>query len=235
MRPQFTVLHDVLIVEDDVQLAESLSCRLRSAGHAVTVLTNGQEALQAVIEGDFDVVVLGLVLRGMDGLDVVRSLREDGDTTPVIMMAAFADSAERIDGLDGGADDYMVKPVDIDELHARINAVMRRRNWSTETGGTIGTIGTGDITISPSRLRAWYRGVGLDLSVQEFRLLAQLVRNADSVLSREVLYETVWRNDTPPGSKVVDAHVSRIRRRLIEQVGVDPIVTVRGVGYMVRK
>lgn len=232
MRPPFTVLHDVLIVEDDVQLAESLSQRLRSVGHAVTMLADGQEALQAVIEGDFDVIVLGLVLRGMDGLNVVRSLRDEGVTTPIIMMAAFADSAERIDGLEGGADDYMVKPIDIEELHARIKAVLRRANWSTEGGGTIGT---DDITVSPSRLRAWYRGVGLDLSVQEFRLLAQLVRNADSVLSRETLYETVWRNGSPPSSKVIDAHVSRIRRRMIEQVGVDPIVTVRGAGYMVRK
>ncbi|HUD91658.1 response regulator transcription factor [Sphingobium sp.] len=232
MRPLFTILHDVLIVEDDMQLAESLSSRLRSVGHAVTVLTDGQEALDAVIEGNFDVIVLGLVLRGLDGLAVVRSLREGGITTPVIMMAAFADSAERIVGLDGGADDYMVKPVNVDELHARINAVMRRANWSTDGHGTVGT---GDITVSPGRLRAWYRGVGLDLSVQEFRLLAQLVRNADSVLSRETLYETVWRSDTAPSSKVVDAHVSRIRRRMLEQVGFDPIVTVRGAGYMVRK
>lgn len=228
------MLHDILIVEDDVLFAARLSDRLRGMGHGVTVLTDGAKALSAVRHGRFDIMVLGLMLRRMDGLSVVRALRKHGLRIPVIMTSAFADPAERIDGLVSGADDYMAKPLDTDELHARIDALMRRCDWTSAGDGRFRTC---DFTINSERLRASYRKVDLELSVSEFRLFAQLVRNKGSVLSREALYATVWTNAGTPAVnlKRVDTYISRIRRRIVQRVGTDPIVTVRGAGYTLRR
>ncbi|MFK4870463.1 response regulator transcription factor [Novosphingobium sp. ZW T3_23] len=227
-------LHDVLIVEDDTLFAARLCKRLRGSGHGVTILRDGEEAMRAVSDGRFDIIVLGLMLRGLDGLSVVRGLRENGVRTPVIMISAFADPAERIDGLMSGADDYMAKPLDTDELHVRIDALMRRCEWTSAHNGFVEA---GDYKIDPERLRVCYRGADLALSVPEFRLFAQLVCNAGSILSRQRLFTAVWKNVGMPAAnlKRVDTSISRLRRRIVEQVGSDPIVTVRGAGYTVRK
>lgn len=171
---------DLLLVEDDRFLANYLSRELSACGHEVTVAHDGHAGLRAVLEHKFDAVVLDRMLPQIDGLSVVRTLREDGITIPVIMVTALGQLGDRVDGLDGGADDYIVKPVDVDELNARLNALVRGRGWTvSETD----TITTKDVTVSPARLRAWYRGVALDLPKLEFNLLAELVRNADSVLT----------------------------------------------------
>lgn len=222
---------DLLLVEDDRFLANYLSQELRACGHEVMVAADGHAGLRAVLEHKFDAVVLDRMLPQIDGLSVVRTLREDGITTPVIMVTALGQLGDRVDGLDGGADDYIVKPVDVDELNARLNALVRGRGWTvSETD----TITAKDVTVSPARLRAWYRGVALDLPKLEFNLLAELVRNADSVLTRKMLCQKVWQYEFEPRSKFVDAYVSRLRRRISDQAGDDPIVTVRGLGYMIR-
>lgn len=222
---------NLLLVEDDRFLANYLAQELRVCGHEVTVATDGHAGLRAVLEHQFDAIVLDRMLPQIDGLAVVRTLREDGITIPVIMVTALGQLGDRVDGLDGGADDYIVKPVDVDELNARLNALVRGRAWTVSESDTITAR---DVTVSPTRLRAWYRGVALDLPKLEFNLLAELVRNADSVLTRKMLCEKVWQYEFEPKSKFVDAYVSRLRRRIAAQAGDDPIVTVRGLGYMIR-
>jgi len=222
---------NLLIVEDDRSLAAYLSAELRSCGHEVVVAVDGHAGLRAVLDRKFDAIVLDRMMPHIDGLSMVRTLREDGITTPVIMVTALGQSADRIDGLDGGADDYVVKPVDVDELNARLHALVRGRAWMQSDSDTISAK---DVTVSPTRMRAWYRGIALDLPKTEFNLLAELVRNADSVLTRKMLYEKVWQFEGEPAAKLVDAYVSRLRRRISAQVGDDPIVTIRGLGYMVR-
>lgn len=222
---------DLLLVEDDRVLSDYLAQELRACGHEVIVAADGHAGLRAVLEHKFDAIVLDRMLPQIDGLSVVRTLRADGITTPVIMATALGQLADRVDGLDGGADDYIVKPIDVDELNARLNALVRGRAWTTSEADTMTAK---DVTVSPARLRAWYRGVALDLPKLEFNLLAELVRNADSVLTRQMLCEKVWQYEYEPRSKFVDAYVSRLRRRISDQVGDDPIVTVRGLGYMIR-
>ena len=222
---------DLLLVEDDRVLGHFLSQELRACGHEVVLATDGHAGLRAVLERKFDAIVLDRMLPQIDGLSVVRTLRNDGITTPVIMVTALGQLADRVDGLDSGADDYVVKPVDVGELNARLNALVRGRAWTVSDSDTITAR---DVTISPTRLRAWYRGVALDLPKLEFNLLAELVRNADSVLTRKMLCEKVWQYEFEPRSKFVDAYISRLRRRIADQAGDDPIVTIRGLGYMIR-
>lgn len=222
---------NILLVEDDAYLSGYLATELRTSGHDVTTAHDGHVALQLVLDHQFEAVVLDRILPQVDGLTVVRRLRADGITIPVVMLTALGQLCDRVDGLDGGADDYIVKPVDVDELHARLNALVRGRSWTISDNDTVSAK---EIIISPKRLRAWYREVALDLPKMEFILLSELVRNADTVLTRKMLCERLWSVDLEPQSKFVDSYVSRLRRRIIAQVGDDPIVTVRGLGYMVR-
>lgn len=223
---------NLLIVEDDAALGPQLETELRGFGHAVTLVGDGPEALALVARASFDVIVLDRMLPTIDGLTVLQRMRGEGITSPVILLTALGRLAEKVEGLDVGADDYLVKPVDPAELNARLHAVRRGREWAVpETD----TITAGDIVVSPTAHRAWKAGTPIDLSKVEFGILAELARHAGAVVTRAMLYERLWGYDFAPSTNIAEAHIRRLRQKLTAGGGDDPIVTVRGVGYKLKE
>nr|WP_171012476.1 MULTISPECIES: response regulator transcription factor [unclassified Sphingomonas] len=221
----------VLLVEDDEPLRRLLTDQLNARGYSVQSVADGRAAIAAVGGDPFDIVILDRMLPFIDGVDVLRWLREQEVMTPVILLTALGRLPERVEGLEAGADDYVVKPFETDELHARIRALLRRRQAS---GADSATITAGDVTVSVARHRVTRAGKPVELHKTEIKLLAELVREAGTVLTRPLLLERVWGYDFVPTTNIVDAYIRRLRQRL-ELPGLpDPIVTVRGVGYMFR-
>lgn len=223
----------VLIAEDDTDLAETLTAELIGFGHRCVVVGNGHQALAAVRDDAFDVVILERVMPVMDGLSTLRNMRDNGVNLPVLMLTACCTIRQKVEGLDAGADDYVLKPVDPLELNARLHALVRARQWSIQDHDDV--IRVGEIVVSPSKYRAWRNGRPLDLPKTELKLLTELARDAGSVLTRPILLERVWNYDFEPTTNIVDTYIKRLRKKLTENGGDDPISTLRGVGYMLRK
>lgn len=220
---------NLLIVEDDLDLADTLATQMRAFGHRATLVDNGQKALAAIADDAFDVVILDRVMPVMDGVTALQHLRAANVKLPVLMLTAFGKANQKVEGLEAGADDYVVKPVDPLELNARLSALLRARQWSTEDSDTIRA---GSILVSPTKHRAWRDGRPLDLPHTELRLLTELARHAGSVLTRPMLLEKVWNYDFEPTTNIVDTYIKRLRKKLTEDGSDDPISTLRGVGYM---
>lgn len=220
---------NLLLVEDDAALVAMLERDLREMGHHVSVAMDGRSAVEAVTRDRFDAMILDLMLPTVDGLSVLQRIRQDGMGLPVIILSALGRPVEKVEGLDAGADDYVVKPVTAAELNARLNAILRGRRQPAQDGDTLRA---GDIVVSPARFRAWRDGKAVDLSKIEFNLLLELVRNVDSIVTRAMLLEKVWGYDFEPATNLVDVHIRRLRAKLTANGGSDPISTVRGVGYL---
>ncbi|MBQ1542745.1 MAG: response regulator transcription factor [Caulobacteraceae bacterium] len=221
----------LLLVEDDQVLAAGLVEQLQAFEHQVVHVVDGRQGLRALDDDHFDAVILDWMLPRLDGVSVLTTLRARDVTTPIIMLSALGQSAEKVRGLEAGADDYVVKPVAASELHARLGAVLRARKWAR--GGS-GMLRAGDILVSPEKFRAWRNGKAIDLSHLELNLLAELARNVDTVLTRAMLLERVWGYDFEPSTNIVDVFIRRLRVKLTAAGGDDPIATLRGVGYMLR-
>jgi two-component system, OmpR family, response regulator len=219
----------VLVVEDDAALAGSLNAELSARGYRVDVASNARAGLARISETPYDAVVLDRMLPGMDGVDLLKRVREAGVDTPAIMLTALGRTPERVEGLAAGADDYVVKPFEIDELDARLKAVLRRHSRSKPDDSVVTA---GDVVVSIVRHQAVRAGVAIELQKTELRLLAELVREAGNVLTRPMLLERVWGYDFTPTTNIVDACILRLRQRIALPGLPDPIVTVRGVGYM---
>lgn len=221
----------LLIVEDDAPLADLLARQMAEFGHRSVIAADGQAALAAIASSAFDVLILDRMLPILNGISVIESLRAGGVSIPTLMLTALGQTLEKVEGLQAGADDYLVKPADPVELNARLNALVRARRWTSDASDTLHV---GDITVSPTKYRAWRDGRDLDLPRTEFNLLLELARNAGSVLTRPMLLERVWRYDFEPATNIVDAYIRRLRLKLTQFGGDDPITTLRGVGYMLR-
>jgi two-component system OmpR family response regulator len=174
-------------------------------------------------------VLLDWMLPGIDGLGVLQRLREEQLTVPVIMLTALNRLPEKVEGLSAGADDYVTKPASAEEINARIHAVIRGRQWQNRPSDIRIC---GDVRISPARIRAWRGDRALDLSPIDFKLLSELVDSDGAVLTRAMLVERVWGFDFEPTTNIVDSHIRRLRLELTRGGEEDPIITVRGVGYM---
>ncbi|MDQ1232347.1 response regulator transcription factor [Sphingomonas sp. SORGH_AS_0879] len=221
----------LILVEDDEDYAQGLAADLKAMGHRVERAGDGRQALAALDREQYDAVILDRMMPRLDGLSVVETLRARGITVPVIMLTALSMASDKVDGLEAGADDYVVKPVAAEELSARIHAVMRGRRWMvSETD----TIRAGDIVVSPTSFRAWRGGQPITLANLELKLLAELARHAGEVLTRAMLIERVWGYDFEPETNIVDVYIRRLRMKLTEQGGADPIETVRGIGYSLK-
>jgi two-component system, OmpR family, response regulator MprA len=217
----------VLVADDDRAIRESLSRALELAGYDVVLAADGVAALTAVHRAGVGVVVLDVMMPGVDGLGVCRVLREQGNRTPVLMLTARVDTSDRVAGLDAGADDYLVKPFEVDELLARLRALLRRVE---PTGGAL--LRVGEVGLDPAARRVWRRGVEVELSRTEFDLLELLMRNAGIVLDHTTIYARIWGYDFGPESKNLAVYVGYLRRKFDCP---DLIHTVRGVGYTMRR
>jgi two-component system, OmpR family, response regulator QseB len=217
----------VLIAEDEPRLAAFLEKGLRSSGFTTTVIADGLGAAAAANDTDFDLMILDLGLPGKDGIDVLRDLRAAGQRLPVIILTARDDTGDRVAGLEAGADDYIGKPFQFEELVARVRARLRA---DASPGEDRHVIGLGNVTLD---LRTRWVSTGdedLELSAREFELLRTFLEHPNQVLSREQLLAHVWGYDYDPGSNVVDVYVGYLRRKL----GSGRFETVRGVGYRYR-
>jgi two-component system, OmpR family, response regulator MprA len=219
----------VLIIDDDRALRAALRRALTLAGYDVDMVADGEEGLARIIDSPPDAVVLDLGLPGLDGLDVCRNLRGRGDRVPVLMLTARDAVEDRIDGLDAGADDYLVKPFDVGELAARLRALLRR------TGADDGPLTFCELRLDPARHGVVVGDRFADLTRTEYQLLELLMRHPRQVLTHDVIYTRVWGYDFGPASNALRVYVSYLRRKL-EQVGARPLIaTVHGVGYVLRE
>ena len=216
----------VLLVEDDEMIAQGLQTALRQAAFAVDWMRDGKSAGTALQTSSFDLVLLDLGLPHRDGIDVLRDLRKRGNATPVIILTARDEIQHRIAGLDAGADDYIVKPFDLDEVTARMRSVLRRAAGRGDPG-----IQHGDLRLDPITRRVEREGVPVPLSGHEYAVLEALLQRPGAVLSRTQLEDRLYGWDEQIGSNAVEVYVHGLRRKL----GSDAIRTLRGVGYFVPK
>lgn len=221
----------ILVAEDDLETARFIEQGLGDLGHAVTSVANGHAAVAAASETSFELIVLDRMLPGLEGLEVLRRLREAQVLAPVLVLTALGGIADRVAGLDAGADDYLVKPFAMAELAARINALMRRMpSADAQTRFEVG-----DIVLDVLRREVKRAGRTIYLQPREFALLEQLMRHAGRVVTRTMFLELVWGFHFDPRTNIVDSHLSRLRTKLREGFGNDPIETVRGAGYRMRQ
>jgi DNA-binding response OmpR family regulator len=220
----------VLLIDDDARLAELLDDNLRPQGVALVHAGGGQAGLAALAGGGFDAILLDVMMPGLDGLAVLRTLRDAGHRVPVIMLTARGDEADRVVGLELGADDYVAKPFSPRELLARLRAVLRRSQPDTLAEKLSGA----GIAVDTGSREAWVDGKPVELTGLEIDLLIALLRRAGRVVPRAALLELAGRGDVTVGERAVDVHISRLRKKL----GDDPptrIRTVRGVGYVLAR
>ncbi len=216
----------VLIVEDKAKLADLLRRGLRGEGVAADVALTGEDAVWMAGSGEYDAIVLDVMLPGIDGLETCRRLRGEGVWAPVLMLTALDRVEQRVAGLDVGADDYLVKPFAFAELLARLRTLARRvvvqRPVVLEVAG---------LRLDPATRRAWHGGVELDLSAKEFALLETFMRRPGEVLSRLTLIEHAWDSGYENRSNVVDVYIRRLRAKIDGPFGTGMLQTVRGAGY----
>lgn len=216
----------ILLVEDDPELGDGLTVGLRQAGFAVDWLRDGNSADQALHSESFDLVVLDLGLPRLSGMDVLNRARSRGQTMPILILTARDATGDKVSGLDAGADDYLVKPIDLDELSARIRALTRR-----SAGRAAPLLTHGELAIDLAAHRVTLAGQEIELSSREYSLLQMLLENAGRVLTRTQLEQSVygWRDE--PDSNALEVHIHHLRKKL----GSELIRTLRGVGYTIPK
>ena len=221
----------ILVVDDEPALRESLVRALRYEGYDALQACDGQRALSAVRAGGVDAIILDLMMPVMGGLEACRRLRADGDPTPVLMLTARDAVGDRVAGLDAGADDYLPKPFDLDELLARLRALLRR----TRPEGKAEALAFADVRLDPVTRDVRRGDVELVLTRTEFALLEVFLRRPKQVLTRAVLFEQVWGYEMPSRSNTLDVFLGYLRRKT--EVGGRPrlLHTVRGVGYALRE
>ncbi|HEY3991156.1 MAG TPA: response regulator transcription factor [Acidobacteriaceae bacterium] len=218
----------VLIVDDDIELCRLLGERLSSEGFALEAVHDGARGLERVLSGEHALIILDLMLPGMGGLDVLRRVREHSPV-PVLILTARGEDVDRILGLEIGADDYLPKPFNPRELIARIRAILRRSSRAAAPGNLLIV---GDVRLDPSAREAGMNGTRLDLTTVEFTLLEALLRDAGHVVTREQLTETVLGRKLGPFDRVIDVHISNLRKKLGRAHGDERIKSVRGSGYL---
>ena len=220
----------LLVVEDDLRMVALLTRALEEDGYAVDSSGDGRDALWMAVEHDYDAIVLDGMLPGLDGVEVVRGLREAGRWTPVLLLTARTGFDDRVAGLDAGADDYLAKPFDYGELAARIRALLRRG-----TSARPAVLRNGDLDLDPASRRVTRAGDRIGLTTKEFALLELLLRHRGDVLTRTFIHDHVWDDAFDPASNVVDQYIASLRRKLDRPYARDDVQTIRGAGYRLRR
>jgi two-component system response regulator MprA len=223
----------ILLADDDRAIRDSLSRALGLQGYEVVQANDGAAALAMVEKDKPDVAILDVMMPNVDGLTVCRVLRAERNRLPILMLTARTETADRVAGLDAGADDYLAKPFELDELLARVRALLRRAKPDDDPA-SVTTLHLGDLRIEIQARRVWRAGREIELSKTEFDLLELLVRNQGIVLDHTTIYERIWGYDFGPDSKNLAVYISYLRRKLEEPGESKLIHTVRGVGYTAR-
>ena len=217
----------ILIIEDDIEAAEAMARGLGEAGYDCLHAADGAAGLAEAQKRGFDVLIVDRMMPKMNGVEVVSTLRREGDATPVLFLSALGEGADRVDGLQAGADDYLVKPYAFPELIARVEALSRRR----ETGAVATTLKVGDLEMNLIA-RTVHRGTTeIDLQPREFQLLEFMMRHAGQSVTRTMLLEKVWEYHFDPQTNVIDVHISRLRSKIDKGFERQMLQTVRGAGY----
>ncbi len=220
----------ILVVEDETEVAEYLAKGLREHGYAVDLAHDGKEGLYLALSEPFDAMIIDRMLPNVDGLAIVRSVRQAGSTTPVLILSALGQVDDRVDGLREGGDDYLIKPFAFSELIARLDALQRR----TAPSGTQTKLAVGDLEMDLLARTVRRGGHEIDLKPREFALLEYLMRHAGRVITRTMLLEHVWDYHFDPQTNVIDVHISRLRQKLDRGFDAELLQTVRGAGYTLR-
>jgi two-component system OmpR family response regulator len=218
----------VLLVEDDPLIADFVAKGLREAGHVVEHAASGLDGLHLATHEKYDALILDRMLPGMEGLQLLKQLRATGHSTPTLVLSSLGDVEQRVEGLRGGADDYLAKPFSFVELVARLEGLLRRQS---QQSGVLTTLRVGDLEMDLLKRSVRRGDTVIDLQPREFRLLEYLMRHADQVVTRTMLLEAVWDYHFDPQTNVIDVHVSRLRQKIDRDR--EPLLhTVRGAGYL---
>ena len=220
----------LLVVEDDAETADYVAQGLRELGHGVDVASNGRDGLFLATDGTYDLLVVDRMLPGLDGLALVKTLRGAGIQTPVLFLTTLGGIDDRVEGLEAGGDDYLVKPFAFAEMAARVQALGRRPPIQQDAT----TLRVADLEMDLVSRRVSRRGKTIDLQPREFRLLEYLMRHAGEVVTRTMLLEKVWDFHFDPKTSVVETHISRLRAKIDRDFDTALIHTVRGAGYCLR-
>ncbi|MEM1047362.1 MAG: response regulator transcription factor [Pseudomonadota bacterium] len=221
----------LLVLEDDAKLGPWMENGLKEAGHIVDLFTDGKQALIAAMEQEYDVLVLDRMVPGLDGLSVLKSLRQAKINAPAIFVTAQGEVDDRVEGLLAGGDDYLTKPFAFSELAARIEVITRRQSGGEEPSSKLTE---GDITIDAHKRTCVRQGQSIDLNPKEFLLLEVFMRSKGRVQTRTMLLEKVWDINFDPTTSVVETHISRLRGKIEKPFGDTLIRTIRGAGYVFR-
>ena len=217
----------ILVVEDDVVAADYVRKGLMEAGHVVDLAADGDLGLEMARAADYDALVLDRMLPKRDGLEILTSLRDDGDKTPVLILSALGEVDHKVEGLRAGGDDYLAKPYSFTELLARVEAIGRR----SDPHAAVTKLSVGDLEMDLLARTVRREGKKILLQPREFRLLECLMRNAGRVVTRTMLLEKVWDYHFDPQTNVIDVHISRLRGKIDKEFEVPLLHTVRGAGY----
>jgi DNA-binding response OmpR family regulator len=221
----------ILLVEDDANLAEALAEAIADQRYAVDIVTDGESAWEQIRILEYDLILMDVMLPKLDGIHLCKRLRSHSYQMPILMITARDTSTDKVIGLDAGADDYMVKPVDLPELLARIRALLRRNSSSVSP-----TLEWGNLRLDPATYDVTYNGQTLRLTSKEFSLLELLLRNERRILSRRVIIEHIWSMTNPPEEETVKAHVKSLRKKLRAVSAPDDLIeTVHGIGYRLKQ
>jgi two-component system response regulator PhoP len=216
----------ILLIEDDERLVESLGAQLRDSGYALDVSADGVEGLYVGEEFPVDLAIIDLGLPGLNGLEVIRRLREGGREFPILILTARSDWQDKVEGLEAGADDYLTKPFQVEELMARINALLRRAG-----GHARPKVQLGPISVDLSAQRVFRDGEEIELTTYEYKVLNYLVMHPGEVVTKTDLSEHIYEEDADRDSNVIEVFIGRLRRKLDPDGSLGPIETLRGRGY----
>lgn len=222
----------ILIIDDDEKIISMLRRGLAFEGYDVKTAVNGADGLRAVLNNDPDVVILDVMMPQVDGFEVCRRLREGGSTVPVLMLTAKDEVEHRVKGLDLGADDYLVKPFALEELLARVRALLRRK--SEQGGSEDHSVSYEDVTLDVDSREVTRSGKRLELTAKEFELLHLFMLNPKRVLSRDLIMDKIWGYDYSGESNVLEVYIAMLRQKMEESGGKRLIQTIRGAGYILR-
>ncbi|MAM87085.1 heavy metal response regulator transcription factor [Allohahella sp. A8] len=222
----------VLVIEDDADVANYLNKGLKESGYTVDLADNGKDGLHMALEEQYDLLIVDRMLPGLDGVNVVKRLRAEEKTTPVLFLSALGEVDDRVQGLKAGGDDYLVKPFSFSELLARVESLLRRTQNQSDI---VTTLKVADLEMDLLARTVKRSGQKIDLQPREFRLLEYFMRNPDQVLTRTMLLEKVWDYHFDPQTNVIDVHISRLRSKIDKDFSVQLLHTVRGSGYILRE